>query len=92
MASLQSTNNQLPPSRIERQQTRESPAKPSPRRRTRKRGRAGKAADDFYSVKSILDESDDRYLIDWEDDSITGRSYSPTWVRLHCDLISTVSR
>ncbi|KAK4544223.1 hypothetical protein LTR36_004433 [Oleoguttula mirabilis] len=32
-----------------------------------------------YKVKSILDEKDRQYLIDWEDDEQTGEHYEPTW-------------
>lgn len=32
-----------------------------------------------YKVRNILDENQDRYLIDWEDDSLTGEKYEPTW-------------
>ncbi|KAI9812674.1 MAG: hypothetical protein M1826_002775 [Phylliscum demangeonii] len=36
--------------------------------------------DQGSSVRSIIDEVYHRYLIDWEDDPETGRSYEPTWV------------
>lgn len=32
-----------------------------------------------YKLRSILDESRGRYLIEWEDDEVTGESYEPTW-------------
>lgn len=83
---------ELQPGRQKRQRTRKSPADKSKHRRSRKRVRVADATDEFYSVKSILDESSDKYLIDWEDDPGTGRTYSPTWVRLHCHLILTTAR
>lgn len=38
------------------------------------------ATSNTYPVRAILAESSDELLIDWEDDLITGESYSPTWV------------
>ncbi len=32
-----------------------------------------------FNARCILKETDDKYLIDWEDDSQTGAKYSPTW-------------
>ena len=32
-----------------------------------------------YKIKSIVDESDTKYLISWEDDEVTGESFSDTW-------------
>jgi len=32
-----------------------------------------------YELRAILDERRGRYLIDWEDDKVTGESYEPTW-------------
>jgi hypothetical protein len=37
------------------------------------------AVDKTYKVRSILDESKTSYKIDWEDDSVTGEKYDPTW-------------
>ena len=37
-----------------------------------------------YSARQILDEKGNKYLIEWEDNIVTGESYSPTWVRLTC--------
>ena len=42
-----------------------------------------------YPVRAILAENSDEFLIDWEDDLITGESYSPTWVRVHISLVSS---
>ena len=36
---------------------------------------------DSYPVRAILAENSDEYLVDWEDDLITGETFSPTWVR-----------
>lgn len=36
---------------------------------------------DSYPIRAILAENSDEFLIDWEDDLITGETYSPTWVR-----------
>lgn len=93
MASI-TTNDQLEihPGRKKRQQTSESPADTTQPRKTRKRRRVEEATDEFYRIKGILDESGDKYLIDWEDDPVTGRSYSPTWVRLRSDLVLTIDR
>ncbi|KAK4501441.1 hypothetical protein PRZ48_007250 [Zasmidium cellare] len=33
----------------------------------------------LYKVRSILEERDDEYLIDWEDDEETGEKFEPTW-------------
>ena len=35
--------------------------------------------DQDYRVRSIIGEKGDRYLIDWEDDPITGKKYPPSW-------------
>lgn len=35
-----------------------------------------------YSARQILEENGDKYLIEWEDNAITGETYSPTWVRI----------
>lgn len=32
-----------------------------------------------YKVKNILKEKNGYYLIDWEDDEVTGERYAPTW-------------
>lgn len=32
-----------------------------------------------YQVRNILDERGGKYLIDWEDDPITGQKYKATW-------------
>ncbi|KAK5119879.1 hypothetical protein LTR85_007205 [Meristemomyces frigidus] len=32
-----------------------------------------------YKIKNILDEKDRQYLIDWEDDEVTGEHYEPSW-------------
>lgn len=32
-----------------------------------------------YQVRNILEERGRKYLIDWEDDPITGQQYEPTW-------------
>ena len=32
-----------------------------------------------YKIKSILDEKGKQYLIDWEDDELTGERYQPSW-------------
>jgi len=46
----------------------------------------------FYAVKNIIDEKIQRgrlyYKIDWADNSETGESFDPTWVRL---LLSRLS-
>lgn len=33
----------------------------------------------YFQVRTILDESKLKYLIDWEDDERTGARYDPTW-------------
>lgn len=58
---------------------RESPGASSKPPEKRTNPRHSFATDEIFAVKSILDESSDKYLIDWEDDPVTGRSYSPTW-------------
>lgn len=32
-----------------------------------------------YLLKSILDENKTHYLVDWEDDPVTGEIFDPTW-------------
>lgn len=54
----------------------QSPKRPKPRYETRQ--------DNVFAIKDIIDEKFIRgkihYQIDWEDDPITGESFSPTWV------------
>lgn len=47
----------------------------------RKRGTPQKKHDEnqLYDLRDILDESETHYLIDWEDDKVTGETYKPTW-------------
>lgn len=47
----------------------------------RKRGTPQKEHDEnqLYDLRDILDESETHYLIDWEDDKVTGETYTPTW-------------
>ncbi|KFZ00112.1 hypothetical protein V498_00295 [Pseudogymnoascus sp. VKM F-4517 (FW-2822)] len=58
----------------------QSPQRPS-RRVRKKRGRPQKKHDEdqLYDLRDILDESETHYLIDWEDDKVTGETYEPTW-------------
>lgn len=58
----------------------QSPQRPS-RRVKKKRGRTQKKHDEdqLYDLRDILDESETHYLIDWEDDKVTGETYKPTW-------------
>jgi hypothetical protein len=47
----------------------------------RKSKRRQKTEDKFYPIRGILNEDDLRgYLIDWEDDPVTGEKFQPTWV------------
>ena len=32
-----------------------------------------------YDIKSIIDENETQYHIDWEDDDVTGEEFQPTW-------------
>jgi hypothetical protein len=34
----------------------------------------------LYPIRNIVDEDESRYLIDWEDDEVTGQSYEKSWV------------
>jgi len=74
-------NQQLEQGRKKHQRRNESPAGPSKPRRTREKGQTITATDECYSVRNIIDETGQKYLIDWEDDPVTGKSFSPTWVR-----------
>ncbi|KAK5116157.1 hypothetical protein LTR62_008483 [Meristemomyces frigidus] len=49
---------------------------------SRKRQKAAPRAtrsEEYFKVRSIIDERPGEYLIDWEDHSRTGESYAPTW-------------
>ncbi|KAK4565808.1 hypothetical protein LTR86_003657 [Recurvomyces mirabilis] len=35
--------------------------------------------DEYFAVRSILDERPGQYLVDWEDSPRTGEAYQPTW-------------
>ena len=37
-----------------------------------------------YNLRSIVDEDETRYHIEWEDDEVTGRAYENTWEPKHC--------
>lgn len=36
-------------------------------------------SDPFYEARAILKETKNKYLIDWENDRVTGEVYQPTW-------------
>ncbi|KAI9771071.1 MAG: hypothetical protein M1839_002968 [Geoglossum umbratile] len=47
-----------------------------------RRGKAKQADDNtdkLWTVRAIQAEKGNKYLIDWEDDPVTGESYAPTW-------------
>ncbi|KFY25945.1 hypothetical protein V493_04350 [Pseudogymnoascus sp. VKM F-4281 (FW-2241)] len=58
----------------------QSPQRPS-RKLKKKRGTPLKKHDEnqLYDLRDILDENETHYLIDWEDDKVTGETYKPTW-------------
>ncbi|KAK0280747.1 hypothetical protein LTR35_007773 [Friedmanniomyces endolithicus] len=35
--------------------------------------------EESYALRSIIDERPGHYLIDWEDDPVTGKAFDPTW-------------
>ena len=45
----------------------------------------------LYKVRNIIDENQSKYLIDWEDDPVTGEQYTPTWVRLHTESLMYIN-
>lgn len=57
--------------------------------RSKKRARTGKTPDaqpiqtGWYTIRKILDErriaNRVQYLVDWDDDPVTGRPYDPEW-------------
>jgi len=36
-----------------------------------------------YPIKAIVAERSKEFLVDWADDPITGKSFSPSWVRIN---------
>ncbi|KAH0559329.1 hypothetical protein GP486_004155 [Trichoglossum hirsutum] len=55
-------------------------AEPSPGRRRKPKPAVAADPDKLWTVRSIQAEKGNKYLIDWEDDPVTGESYAPTWV------------
>ncbi|GME54995.1 chromo domain shadow [Neofusicoccum parvum] len=68
--------------------------RPTPRKRQKKTGNrqheqpagldqsaqpASVESDSFYEARAILKETKNKYLIDWENDRVTGEVYQPTW-------------
>ncbi|KAH0541758.1 hypothetical protein FGG08_003780 [Glutinoglossum americanum] len=51
----------------------------SPSRPRKSKPAAIADADKLWTVRSIQAEKGNKYLIDWEDDPVTGESYAPTW-------------
>lgn len=45
----------------------------------------------YYQARQILEETRTKYLIEWENNIVTGESYQPTWVSTRCLLRSTIS-
>jgi hypothetical protein len=81
----ESSSSRRPRQKQPRKSLAESPASQLPRSSQKKRkARKGTSSEVEYSVKEIVDEKIEhgeiRYLIDWEDDPVTGESFKPTWV------------
>ncbi|KAG8413639.1 hypothetical protein J3458_012708 [Metarhizium acridum] len=61
------------------------PRRPQPRKSKSRRTVDTSDDNDWYTIRSILDERllKDRveYLVDWDDNKKTGEAYSPTWSR-----------
>jgi len=56
-----------------------------PKKRTHPIGEDQDSADTLYTVRDIIAERRSKngkleYKIDWENDPVTGKSYSPSWV------------
>ena len=74
----------------------------SSRKRTKSSNSPSATSTTFYSVRGIISEKfkdgKKQYLIDWEDDPITGESYENTWVghfpqdRTACGIVAYNAR
>ena len=65
-----------------------SPTPPRSSQRKRKgKGKSTEVSEEFFDVKEIVDEKIVNgkilYLIDWEDDKITGKKYPKSWASFH---------
>jgi hypothetical protein len=73
------SSSNTPSKRLSKVRSADKPeASPSRRRKTKPVADGDK--DKLWTVRSIQAEKGNKYLIDWEDDPVTGESYAPTWV------------
>ncbi|KAI9766257.1 MAG: hypothetical protein M1840_006671 [Geoglossum simile] len=72
------SSSNTPSKRLSNARSADKPeASPNPRRKAKQAADAD--ADKLWTVRTIQAEKGNKYLIDWEDDPVTGESYAPTW-------------
>ncbi|KAF1986526.1 hypothetical protein K402DRAFT_454184 [Aulographum hederae CBS 113979] len=79
---LSESPKELPPSKRSRGVTarKESIARSTPKKKPKKsRKKKQSAAETLYSARTILEENETQYRIDWEPDPVTKKPYEPTW-------------